>query len=104
MKETPREKEIVNAIMKRLQALGPGVCIVRKRHGTSFGVAGDSDLYGIIRTKIVETRHFEIEVKRPGERPTLLQSMRLDDWKRAGAITGVATSVAEALAILGIPE
>ena len=37
----------------------PGV-VVRKRHGTAMGVAGDPDLYGSIHG-----RHFEIEVKRP---------------------------------------
>jgi len=77
----------------------PGV-IVRKRHGTVMGVAGDPDLYGAIRG-----RHFEIEVKRPDDpssQLTKLQAERLLEWKMAGAIVGVARSVEEAKAILGL--
>jgi hypothetical protein len=73
--------------------------VVRKRHGTAMGVAGDPDLYGTIYG-----RHFEIEVKRPNDSSsqlTELQTRRLLEWKLAGAITGVARSVDEALAILG---
>lgn len=73
--------------------------VVRKRHGTAMGVAGDPDLYGTING-----RHFEIEVKRPADpssQLTELQTRRLLEWKLAGAITGVARTVDEALAILG---
>jgi hypothetical protein len=79
----------------------PGV-VVRKRHGTAMGVAGDADLYGTVRG-----RHFEIEVKRPNGSPsqlTKLQTQRLMEWKMAGALVGVARSVKEALQILGIAE
>ena len=49
-------------------------------------------------------RHFEIEVKRPNDpssQLTKLQAQRLQEWKLAGAIVGVARSVEEALQILG---
>ena len=62
-----------------------------------MGVAGDPDLYGSIWG-----RHFEIEVKRPGARLTELQSQRLEEWSLGGAITGVARSVEDALAVLGL--
>ena len=87
------EKHIVARIVAALRK-HPHV-VVRKRHGTAFGVAGDPDLYGAING-----RHFEIEVKRPGEQLTELQTRRLLEWKLAGAMTGVAHSVEEALAIL----
>jgi hypothetical protein len=77
----------------------PGV-VVRKRHGTVMGVAGDPDLYGTIGG-----RHFEIEVKRPNDpssQLTKLQRRRLLEWKMAGAIVGVARSVDEALHVLGL--
>jgi hypothetical protein len=81
-----------------MAALGriPG-CVIRKRHGSSWGVAGDPDLYGSIRG-----RHFEVEIKRPGEDPTPLQQARLAQWRASGAIAGVAHEVGEALALLGV--
>lgn len=92
------EKAIVTRIMKALKAK-PNV-VVRKRHGTAMGVAGDPDLYGTING-----RHFEIEVKRPcdpSSQLTELQTRRLLEWKLAGAITGIARSVEDALVILGL--
>ncbi len=92
------EKAVVARIMVALKKL-PHI-VVRKRHGTVMGVAGDPDLYGTIGG-----RHFEIEVKRPNDRSsqlTKLQEMRLLEWKAGNAITGVARCVDDALAILGI--
>ena len=92
------EKAVVGRIMAALKKVS-GV-VVRKRHGTAMGVAGDPDLYGTVRG-----RHFEIEVKRPNDpssQLTKLQAERLLEWKFAGAITGVARCVDDALAILGI--
>lgn len=92
-----REKSVVASIMRRLLEQ-PGV-VVRKRHGTAMGVAGDPDLYGSIRG-----RHFEIEVKRPDGSAELteLQRQRLRQWKLSGAIVGVARNVEDALTILGL--
>jgi len=92
------EKVVVGRVMAALKRL-PGV-VVRKRHGTVMGVAGDPDLYGTIKG-----RHFEIEVKRPSDpssQLTDLQTQRLRDWKLAGALTGVARCVDDALVILGL--
>ena len=92
------ESAVVTRIMATLKKR-PGI-VVRKRHGTAMGVAGDPDLYGTING-----RHFEIEVKRPNDpnsQLTQLQSRRLAEWQQAGAITGVARSVDDALRILGI--
>lgn len=91
------EKSVVARIVKALKKY-PHI-VVRKRHGTAMGVAGDPDLYGTI-----DGRHFEIEVKRPSDpssQLTELQTKRLLEWKAAGAITGVARTVDDALAILG---
>ena len=92
------EKAVVSRIMAVLKKQ-PGV-VVRKRHGTAMGMAGDPDIYGTING-----RHFEIEVKRPDDpasQLTPLQAERLLEWRAAGAITGVARSAEEALAILGL--
>ena len=94
MRNRCRESALVAEILRSLRAL-PGV-IVRKRHGSAWGVAGDPDLYGSIHG-----RHFEIEVKRPGDRPTALQQARLKQWAATGALAGVARSVEEALHIVG---
>lgn len=93
----PLEKNVVSLIVQALRK-HPGL-IVRKRHGTAMGVAGDPDLYGSLNG-----RHFEIEVKRPQSpsRLTKLQSQRLREWEMAGAITGVARSVEDAMAILNL--
>jgi len=94
------EKGIVSQIMAKLKKV-PGM-VVRKRHGTVMGMAGDPDLYGSYRGK-----HFEIEVKRPFDSKsqlTMLQAERGREWRVDGqAIWGVARSVEEAFAILGIP-
>ena len=94
MRNRCREAALVAEILRALRAL-PGV-IVRKRHGSAWGVAGDPDLYGSI-----QGRHFEIEVKRPGDRPTALQEARMKQWAATGALAGVARSVEEALHIVG---
>jgi len=94
------EKAVIGRISAALKKL-PGI-VVRKRHGTVMGVAGDPDLYGTIKG-----RHFEIEVKRPNDpssQLTRLQTERLAEWKLAGAISGVARSVDDALAILGLAQ
>jgi hypothetical protein len=94
------EKAVVGRIMGELKNY-PCV-VVRKRHGTAMGVAGDPDLYGT-----VGGRHFEIEVKRPNDpssRLTKLQTQRLLEWELAGAIVGVARSAEEALQILGLDK
>ncbi|HOJ21588.1 MAG TPA: hypothetical protein PLY56_08640 [Armatimonadota bacterium] len=89
-----RESALVAEIVRALRKL-PDV-IVRKRHGSAWGVAGDPDLYGSING-----RHFEIEVKRPGaEGPTPLQQARLRQWAATGALVGVARSVEDALRIV----
>ena len=92
------EKAVVSRIIAALRKV-PGLT-VRKRHGTVMGVAGDPDLYGSYHGK-----HFEIEVKRPNDptsQLTKLQRERLQEWKLAGAITGVARNVDDALIILGL--
>ena len=93
------EKSQVNRIMAKLRTVR-GI-VVRKRHGTAMGVAGDPDLYGSYRG-----RHFEIEVKRPNDPRavlTKLQAERLREWNVDGkAIVGVARTSEEALAILGL--
>ena len=96
-KPAMRESALVGAIVEALRAT-PGL-IVRKRHGTGWGFAGDPDLTGCYLG-----RHFELEVKTPAGVLTRFQEARLAEWSRAGAITAVVRSVGEALAALAIRE
>ena len=91
----PLESTITRAIIRALRSV-PGL-VVRKRHGSALGYAGEPDLYGCFRG-----RHFEIEVKRPGRKLTPLQQQRLKEWALAGAIVGVAHSVEEAIELIGV--
>src|ERR1051326_4463694 len=90
----PLEKYIAGQIITALKKQS-GI-VVRKRHGTVMGLAGDPDLTGCINGL-----HFEIEVKRPGEQLTRLQAQRLNEWQMGGALVGVAHNVEEALMIIG---
>jgi hypothetical protein len=96
-KPAVRESALVSAIVEALRA-APGL-VVRKRHGTAWGFAGDPDLTGSYRG-----RHFELEVKTSSGALTRLQEARLAEWSRAGSITAVVRGVSEALAALGIEE
>ena len=85
-----RESSLQRAVMGRLRELAKqdGALVFRKRHGSVMGTAGDPDIYGLYHGI-----HFEIELKRPKENPTLIQDFRLGEWGRAGAVTGVVRSL-----------
>jgi hypothetical protein len=87
------ERAIVKAILAYLNSL-PG-CLARKRWGGGMGVAGDPDIDACLRGRSVQ-----LEVKRPGEKPTPLQVKRLEEWRQAGAIVGVVVSVDDAKSLL----
>jgi len=87
------ERAIVKAILAHLNSLPK--CLARKRWGGGMGVAGDPDIDACIRGRSVQ-----LEVKRPGERPTPLQLKRIEEWRRAGAVVAVVHSVAEVRAVL----
>ena len=88
------ERAIVRSILAYLNSLP--CCLARKRWGGGMGVAGEPDIDACIGG-----RSLQLEVKRPGEKPTALQLKRLDEWRQAGAVTGVVTSVEEVRALLG---
>lgn len=93
-RETNIVKTIVEGLRKHAAHRGQAI-VVRKRHGSVMGHAGDPDIYGIL-----DGRHFELEVKRPGEEPTPLQRYRLEEWRGAGAIAGWVTDVDQAKRVL----
>jgi hypothetical protein len=91
-----RESKIQRSIVVRLSQLG--IRLWRRNVGAMtdaagnfvrFAAPGQSDLWGIDRTG----RHWEIEVKRPGNRPTPAQLKWLKEMTARGAVAYWADSV-----------
>jgi hypothetical protein len=91
-KQVARESSLLRAVERILRKKK---IVFRKRWGGAYGVAGDPDLY-----LVVDGRHAEIELKRPGENPTKAQLLRMVEWEGAGASVGVVHSVSELLDFL----
>lgn len=91
--QTPREKSIQASILKWLRTLAN--CKVLNVHGNEYMEAGTPDIIGCLNG-----RTFCIEVKRPGQHPTVLQRKRLAEWAAAGAVVGVAHNLDEAKQII----
>ena len=87
------ESAIVKAILGYLNALPE--CLARKRWGGGMGVAGEPDIDACLRG-----RSLQLEVKRPGQKPTPLQLKRLEQWRQAGALVAVVSSVEEVKTLL----
>lgn len=66
-----------------------------KIHGGPFQVSGIPDLLGC-----VDGRFIALEVKRPGNKPTVRQLYVIQALKDNGAVAGVVYSPEDALAIL----
>ena len=88
-----KERAIVRAILLYLNSLPR--CLARKRWGGGMGVAGEPDIDACLAG-----RSLQLEVKRLGEKATALQTRRLEEWRQAGAIVGVVTSVDEVRALI----
>lgn len=99
-KETALQNEIIVALCQN-------GCVARNhtvgqfytKYGAivNIGNHGESDIFG---HRISDGKALYIEVKLPGEKPREDQQKFLDAMKRAGAITGCAHSVEEALEIV----
>ncbi len=100
----PLEKEV---LADALQALRNDyrVWIVDRQQSGMFqdgdrfirvGRKGHLDIKGMLKGG----RYFELEAKRPGEKPDELQQQRIEHVRKGGGISGYFTSAAEALALL----
>jgi hypothetical protein len=77
------ESLIVNKVIKYIESMklqGHRVK-VRKRHGGPYGTSGEPDIEACIDGKCVQ-----IEMKVPGNKPTILQLRRMSEWSDAGAL------------------
>lgn len=100
----PLERDVLAEVLKALRA-DPRVAFAERQQSGVFmegnryirvGTPGALDIKGFLNGG----RYFEIEVKRPGEKPTEYQAERIAALKANGAIGGFATSAAEALALI----
>lgn len=82
-----RELALQKRIISAVNQLGG---FVQLRAQTPYTRVGDPDIFGVIHR-----RHVEIEVKWPGEKPSLIQRKRLREWADRGAWVGVVHSVEE---------
>jgi hypothetical protein len=98
----PRESAIVGRILKYLNSK-PMVKAI-KLHGDAYSVAGTPDILCVIG----DCKDYEgefgfpvlLEVKRPGNTPTLTQKMQIGQWIMAGAVAGVVHSLDEVKELL----
>lgn len=99
-KETALQNQIIAALcMNGCVARNHTVGNFFTQYGgrVAVGVHGESDIMG---HRISDGKAIYIEVKLPGEEPREDQKKFLDAMKRAGAISGCAHSVEEALDIV----
>lgn len=90
-----KESAIRKKVLGYLNSLSG--CKAIKIHGNMYTEAGTPDIAGCIRG-----RAFFIELKKPGEEPTVIQRKRLREWADAGAITGVVESLEDVQRILSL--
>ncbi len=88
------ESRLQRRIRKHLEEIYVGSWWV-KFHGGPFTPAGVPDLLGCIAGRMIC-----LEVKQPGESPSILQVKTLERLGRAGAIVGVVTCVQDAVDLI----
>lgn len=99
MKYIASEHDIQQSILNNLPLLGvKAIRINSGRYSVGEGrnkrmimgaPAGTPDVIGVHKSG----RMVMIEVKRPGNTPTRIQEMVMDEWREAGAYVFVATSI-----------
>lgn len=96
-----KKKELTEAqiVKKMVVALRKADCECSKIHGDPYQERGVPDILGCYKGKM-----FVIEAKRPGKERNLsqYQRLKLKKYKKAGAKTGIATTVEQALKIAGV--
>lgn len=91
-KHIPTEKSIVKGILDYLNRLP--YCRAIKMQGT-YRRGGEPDIFCCYKGRMVL-----LEVKRPGNKPTMLQEATLGMWHEAGAVTAVVYSVDDVKKVL----
>lgn len=89
----PKESAITKSILNALNKLDG--CRAIKVYGGGMGRQGQPDITGCIHG-----RRFDLEVKRPGEKPTALQVKEMASWLAVGSVVAVVHSKEEALSVV----
>lgn len=89
---TQPEALLVKKIITYLKVQG---CMVEKRHGGGYATSGQPDVHACYMGHDIE-----IEVKCPGNMPTKLQLLRMEEWRKSGAIVAWVTSVEQVQEII----
>lgn len=84
-----KEQDIQKAICKYLESLGNTIATVYTAAGI-YSRKGVPDIFACLKG-----RYLQIEVKRPGEKPTKVQEAFMEGINRCGGIAFYATSVQE---------
>jgi hypothetical protein len=84
-KKRVSENQIKNSVLKYLKTIQGLKC---HKRGASLSQNGEPDITGCYKGL-----HFEIELKAPGKKPTVLQQKKMDEWEKAGAIVFWADSL-----------
>ena len=92
---TERESTIQQKVIKFLKAKYPDAMVWKYHSGGRYGVSGMPDVW-----MIHAGRTYCLEVKRPGEKLTLLQQKTMDKLSVAGATVAVVHSIEEPLAAI----
>ena len=87
------ESTFKNRILKYLNGL-PG-CKAIKMHGNQYVEAGTPDIFCCYRGRPVL-----LELKLPGNEPTVIQLKRLEEWRAAGAVAEWVTSLEDVRRII----
>ena len=91
-RSAPLEKTIVAKVVAQGRALG---FWVTKYHGSAFSMSGVPDVMMIKGGRVCW-----LECKRPGQKPTPIQILRMEELRAAGCPVAVVTSAEEARAFL----
>lgn len=89
MTDTQTEKSVVNHLMKKLGGIIG--CYAIKTHGGGYGSVGQPDIIGCYSGCM-----FAVEVKTSHGKISEIQKSVLNKWNRAGAVTAVVWSTADA--------
>jgi hypothetical protein len=91
IRESGIQKQVADAIKARYREHA----WVRVKHGTAYAVVGDPDLYGCVWGQA-----FGFEIKNEDGELTTIQTYRIKELKKAGAIAGGVQTPMGALSLL----
>lgn len=101
----PTEAQVLKSVLAYLRSHSLVASVERSQSGVfqegnriiRVGFVGKLDISGFLRNG---ARYFEIEVKRPGAKPTDAQQKRIDAVLSSGGISGYVTSIEEVAALI----